>query len=283
MPMYFMLSGLVANPSNTELKDTFFKRFKRLLLPVILFLILFTPIYLFSLYRGNTTITWRSIVSGYFYINGQIGYNDPLWFFICLFQIYLVYDIFQIYRCAKRNQVILAVLVFIIGFVLFHFRINYLGIGQLAIGLGFFTIGQYLKDYKNILITNRLLLVLSFVVWFIFGNILNGKCSMYGLGLDNYWYFIISGLTGAIVFFNVAKLFENIHFINQYSQWTLFIVASHYIFVTAFNALASYIGFKYTLIFDYTSLAYVLCMLLFYKPLCKFIDKHYPILNGKLK
>lgn len=106
---------------------------------------------------------------------------------------------------------------------------------------------------------------------------------MYGNSLGKYWYFVLSGLTGSCVFIYISNILAHVSYIRDYAKWTIFIVSSHYIFVTIFRHIANYIGFEYTFLYDVFSLLFTLAILWLYRYASIFVDRYIPLLNGKRK
>ena len=96
-------------------------------------------------------------------------------------------------------------------------------------------------------------------------------------------YFVLSGLTGSCVFIYISNILAHVSYIRDYAKWTIFIVSSHYIFVTIFRHIANHIGFEYTFLYDVLSLVYTLAILWLYRYASIFVDKYVPLLNGKRK
>ena len=86
MPLFFILSGFVAHTQRDSLGSYVKKQFFRLLLPALIFLTISIPLYLWKLDSWVPVEIIRRIT----FWDGQVPYNDPLWFFIVLFELKIV-------------------------------------------------------------------------------------------------------------------------------------------------------------------------------------------------
>lgn len=281
MPMYFILSGIVMRGNNLCFIENLKKRFKRLLKPSLAFIILSLPIYFLFIFKSDDPISIKHIISDIFYIHGMVAYNDPVWFFICMFQVLVIADVLKIYDVQRKYIMYLLLCSFFTGYLLYKVHFVYFGFDKAIVGLGFFLLGQFLKDVAEKIITSRRVVIISLLLWYVAAMVLNTKLSMYGSNYGSYWCFVLSGILGSIVFCSFAKYLSKMQFINQYSGWTVFIVMSHYFLVTFFIVVARKLGLGGTWIFDVTSFAFVLLSLYMYRPICKVVDRRFPILNGK--
>ena len=234
MPMYFILSGYVLKPEQTSFCSYFNNKFKRVLLPALLLYFLTLPKYFFSLdYSLETTY---SILSRVFYVEGKCAYNTPVWFFFCLFQIIVVAKLLNLANASNKKIIVVAVLSLIISFLIYNFNLTpfkYLGINKCILGLFFYTFGMILRrtEYKD---HTEIIGYAAVMVWLLSGVVLNTNCTMNGMALGNFWLFILSSVTGSIVFFTFCKSldrFNNEKFvvflrvkIREFTRWTVFIV-----------------------------------------------------------
>lgn len=200
-----------------------------------------------------------------------------------MFQILVVVKLLDLSNASNKKIVNVGIVSFVLSFGMYELHwmyFNVLGFNKLVLGLFFYTFGMILRrinyDYYF-----KIVGYASFVIWMLAGVIFNTKCSMYGMNLGNFWLFILSGITGSLVFFALCKLFENNNNIRTYSKWTVFIVCSHYVLVSIFRVFASLMTIKNTLVFDVASVLFVLIALYGYKYVCQFIEQKFPVLIGK--
>lgn len=282
MPMYFILSGIVMRGNKLSFIENLRKRFNRLLKPSMAFIILSLPVYFLFQLKSDDPISIKHIISVTFYIHGMVAYNDPIWFFICMFQVLVIADALNLYDVQRKYKMYLLIGSFFAGYLLYKVHFVYFGLDKAIVGLGFFLTGQCLKDAAEKIITSRRVVIICLLLWYLAAMFLNTKVSMYVSNYGSYWCFVLSGISGSIAFCSFAKYLSKMQFINQYSGWTVFIVMSHYFLVTFFIVIErKIIGFDGTWIFDITSFAFVLLSLYLYRPICKFVDRRFPILNGK--
>ncbi len=281
MPMYFILTGYVLNTNNKSFKNYIIQKFKRVLLPAIILYILTLPLYFFYKIDVSTT-PLKSIISTVFYLFGKCAYNRPIWFFICLFQILVVAKLINLAEVSNKRLYVITLSCLSLSFLMDYWGwkyFNLLGFNKVVLGLFFCSYGLCLRrtNYeRNIKKTG----ILSFPIWILSGIIFNTKCTMYSMHFGSFWLFIISGITGSLVFYSLCKFYENNLEIRQFSRWTIFIISSHFLFVSLFSNIALKVGIEKTYMFDITSAFFVLFMLLLYKPICRFIEKRLPLLIG---
>ena len=281
MPMFFILSGFVAKQNKASFLEFIKSKFSRILLPAILLYLLTMPLYFLTL--DYSTASLKSIIIKIFYLYGSCAYNRPIWFFICLFQVLVLARLINLTALRSKWIVVVLLLSLIISYTSYASGIKYfsiLGLDKLVLALFFYTAGVFLKRLKY----ERLIKGIGYIslpIWVVTGLILNDKVGMYGMHLDNYWFFIASGLSGTLVFFAICKELDWFDSLREYSSWTIFIIGSHYLLVRGFRSLALICSFDGTIIYDVLSFCLLIIMMAVYKPVCKFIDKRVPVLNGK--
>lgn len=283
MPMYFILSGYVYKADTLTFFDYTKRKAKRILLPALLLYMVTFPLYFHPHYLDYSSATLWSIFETVFYIKGVLAYNDPVWFFICIFQVLVLVKLLDLPKASNKALLIVAIISLFISYVLYKSEweySNFMGIINCFLGLFYYIVGVLMKriKYENFMMSIGLLFI---PVWILFGIILNTKCGMYCVVLENYWFFIVSSIAGSMVFYLFSRLLEKIIFIRQYAKWTVFIVCTHLLLVNVFNITSSIVGIKGTYIFDITSAMFALVALYFYKYVCLYLEKRIPILFGK--
>lgn len=275
MPMYFILSGMVMVDPGKEWQSFLKHKILRLVFPVIIAYILFTPLFILL---ENSSLSF-SVHDVYF--SGAFAHNPPLWFFICLFEVYVLSLLTRVSACSIRNKVIICVSSFLLAaFIVFkEIHINFLGIDKAILAFAFFSLGVILKNHIDLLLRAEYVVVYV-VIWFVVGVLLNGKVSMYGFSFDHFPFYLVGSLCGSLMFYWIAKQFSNIGYIRSYSRYTVFIIVSHYLLVVVFMNLTSFEN-PYTLCL--LSLAYVIVCLIIYLPVSIAVERCLPILNGRLK
>lgn len=281
MPMFFILSGYVLKPDSKSFNEYQNNKFKRIFLPALIVYLLTLPLFFYSL--DYSTASVYSVIVQIFYIAGSCAYNDPIWFFFCMFQVLMVSKLLDLSNSSNRKLLLTALSSLILTYVMYvsgwkYF--NLLGVNKCVLGLFFFSCGIILKrtSYDKYI---KQIGLMALPLWILSGVLLNTKCTMYGMIFGNFWLFILSSITGTFVFFIVSKYFENINILRVYAKWTIFIVCSHYVFVSAIKKVAYLLSINGTYTFDIIDLIYVMIVLYAYKYVCQFIEKKIPILIGK--
>lgn len=283
MPMYFILSGYVLRPESKSFQEFVCKKCKRLLLPTLVLYILTIPMYFHPHYLDYSTASIFSILERIFYIRGQCAFNDPIWFFICMFQILLVVKLLNLSNASNMKVAVMSVICILLSYVIYEYDMkifSLFGFNKCVLGLFFYTFGIMIRRFKY---ENNALFscLLALPLWIIFGVYLNIKCSMYGMKLGNFWYFIISGIMGSIFFFFVVEKLKHMTGLCKYAKWTVFIVGTHYLLVTIFHVVALALSIKGSYFFDLASLVFVFISLYGYKYVCLFVEKRLPTLIGE--
>lgn len=281
MPMYFILSGYVCKSDTKTLMEYIKGKFKRILLPAIILYLCTLP--LFFYYTDYSTTTLLSMCVSIFYITGGCAYNDPVWFFFCMFEILVIAKFLKLPDLSVKNLLIIMILSLSCSYAFYKSGSTFfylLGFNKCVLGLFFYSFGILLHriNYSRVIIPLGLL---SIPIWLVFGAFLNDKVTMYGMKLGNFWFFIISSIAGSLSFFLFSKLFERYKWVLQYAKWTVFIVCSHYVFVTLFRNISSILGFEHTVIYDIASAFYFIAIFSFYYIICRILEKKSPVLIGK--
>lgn len=278
MPMYFMLSGMVMRKPDNIWQ---FVRTKviRLLLPVIIAYLLFTPLFIL-LEESTFSFSIYDV-----YITGCIAHNPPLWFFICLFEVYCIAAFIGLSDYSKKHQLVVsaAAFAFVAVGIRFKLPLYYLGIDKAILALAFFSLGIVLKNYISVIFKKRSVIVVLFFLWLLLGVFLNGKVSMYGFIFNHYALFVTGAIAGSLTFFYFAKKLEENQVIRMYSQYTVFIIVSHYLLVVLFNRIINTLGMVNSVAYLILSLLYVTVCILLYLPLSRVVVKYFPVINGILK
>lgn len=275
MPMYFILSGMVMVDPGEQWQNFLKQKILRLVFPVITAYVLFTPLFIL-LENSSFSFSVHNV-----YFSGSFAHNPPLWFFICLFEVYVLSLLTRVSACSIRNRVIICICSFLVAsFIVFKdIHIDFLGIDKAILAFAFFSLGVILKDHIDLLLRAKNVVVYV-VIWFVVGVLLNGKISMYGFSFDHFPFFVVGSLFGSLMFYWVAKQFSNNGYIRRYSRYTVFIIVSHYLLVVVFMNLTCFEN-SYTLCL--LSLAYVIVCLILYLPVSTAVERILPMLNGRLK
>ena len=284
MPMFFILSGYVTKPDQNTFWQYAKKKFCRIVLPALILYILAFPVFFILVDRPDLSLL--SFIERIFYIKGECLGNKPVWFFFCLFQILIMVKLFDLPNYRVRGLVIMGVCSLVLSYLIYISKLSFfklLGFDKCVLGLFFYVCGMMLKSAvlnKHIIRIGLILLP----IWIVTGVFLNVKVRMYDMHLGSFWLFVLSGITGSLFFFSFCKIFEKfktipiVSTIGEYARWTVFIVSSHYILSYIFLQFFVKLSLLNTYIHVITSFCFVLIALLLYYPICRWVDKHIPVL-----
>ena len=275
MPMYFILSGYIAH-ERKEGRIFFIKRKAyELLLPSVIFIGLMVPYSCgMNLIEAIKEITfWDGMI-----------WNAPIWFLIVLFQVHFIFDAANLIKYSTQKKTVLAVLFLGLGYLIYK-NLVWLPFGfqKTVIALGFYIIGNVLKEVNGMLRlkTKVVIVVVCCIIWFLTGCIFNTKVSMYAVSMGNYWYFIVSGICGSVMWFSIAYALRNVKVFRRWGQNTIFVVCTHYIGVAVCVKIANLLNLDGTIYFDILALIISFLAMVIYMPVCDWINKNMPILVGK--
>ncbi len=282
VPMFFLLSGYVMKSETSTFGHFIRKRFKKILLPAFFFYVLTIPIYF--IYNVDwSTVTVYSIIDNVFYLHGVCAYNRPLWFFFCLFQILILVKILDLSNARTYWLIIVGMFSLVLSYVLYTLKkdiFSIFGFNKCVLGLFFYVCGMLLrKIHYNKYIS--IIGICAIPIWILSGLFFNPKVSMHDMVLGNYWLFILSGIAGSLAFFAFCKLFEKNAKIREYAKWTVFIISSHYVLVSIFHIVSVTLSIQDSVIFVIVSFCFVLLSFIIYKPVCRWLETHCPVLIGK--
>ena len=290
MPMFFILSGFVFGVSEKYRSFSAFvsEKAKRLLAPAILYIFIYALIYI---PRSWGELGLRSTIIRALYLKGECLFNYPCWFFITLFEIYVLMYLIRIQRMNLKAKAAVMLAFALIGYAVYTYRlIPYFGIDRAIISSCFFVAGTVIKDiYDKNAITKAghfSVFFVSLFMFLFFGIFVNDKVSFYGRNLGHYFPFLLSGLFGSIIFFYICRCISD-NKISRYCRITadnsVFIVGTHYIAASLFRTLGRVSGMSYTWYFSLLAVIYTILLVGIYRRVCRILDARVPILTGKRK
>ena len=279
MPMFFIAAGFVSRGKTKNL-SWLKKRFFRVLLPALIWEVLIETSLAIVLHNE---INWSSAI----YLYGQLIYNAPIWFFICLFCVEILILITDQIKSSTNWVYLLEICIALIFGFLLYINVNipdYFGFKKVIIAFAFYRIGEMLnaleifKSKKQVVVMG----ICSSILWFVFGVVLNGKVSFYGMKLGNYLFFIASGLFGSVMMFAICHFIPSTKWSRFLCDNSIVIVATHYPLVSVFGAIMGKIGVSGTIYYDLILIPFLVIVLVAYRYVaCPIINKYLPILNGK--
>lgn len=264
MPMFFTLSGFVKkNNKDVKKGEAIKKLLWRLLIPAYLGIILLLPFY----FNNVNQIDIKTFLKLVFYLNGELPYNLPCWFFIVLFEVKLI-DLFIGVFDKTIIKSLYGVLFFGAAWILYVKPIYVpFGLNRCVMALAFFYFGSVLSDlYKKIdnKIVMSLVGIVSCVI-FTFAALHNDKVTMYGWYLGKYWLFVLSGISGTIALCLVSMLVSKYEKIfKSIAKKSVIIVCTHYVFVTMFEKILYLMNLRETLTSCVLAVVYTAILLAMY-------------------
>lgn len=236
MPLFFFLSGIFFKPHSTA-RDFFKRELRNTLLPCLVGIFAGLVVEL-MFYHFQDKSYLGGVATPYFTFN-LVG-NVPLWFLVALF--FMQFIVFCVENLFKKLPVKLGayLLLAAFGYICSIFNMRNTGFfGNACLGLPFFVIGYYGKDYW---LSGRwyshLLLILSFLAML---AVVPLKVS------NNFHHTIISKYYLPSIFFALADIYVVLGFSmllanNFKCKWlmwigesTLFVLIFHYLFVPQFR------------------------------------------------
>lgn len=295
MPLFFILSGYLYKFKDNETNSEFIKKkFFRIALPALVWILITLPLYIYTERYSNPI----EIIKRFIFFDGFVPCNDPCWFFIVLFYVFIVVRFIRFLIIDTAKSVIINVIILFFGFILYHFEVpDYFMMKKTVICLGFFMMGY--NWHKCIMRINRnfktsfyiAASAISLVLWLVFGIVLNDKVSLYAVNLGNYWSFIFSGIFGTLFFCESIKILyvyldktNKQLFLEKYPvSASIFIVCSHYIPITVYRVLINKMGLLYSFMYYIVTPIFCVLLIVCYYPFSRIISRKIPILNGELK
>ena len=288
MPMFFILSGFVFKKGNSKFGSFITSKIKRLILPTLIFFVLGVIALLFF------NESFLTIIKEFFFLEGICPYNSPCWYFITLFQLLVISYFLNLDRRSFLFKGIVLGIAFILGFVVYEFKIFIpFGINRTIISLVFFVVGSMLgqanRENKKISKTyfKAIVIIALMAAWILFGVILNGKISFYRMDIDNYFFFIISGISGSIVFIELSKLLQKIKWIKRFfiktSDNSILIIGTHYFIIFIFECIMDLFGLFRTWQYCLIVVCFSIVTILIYNFFGVFFKKYFPVITGDIK
>lgn len=275
MPLFFFLSGYLFNHKGLSLKDFAMKKTKGYLIPYAIYAVIAVP---FSpIFDPNFSIT--NIVLNFFFINGKVGWNAPIWFLLVMFMMEVL-SYFLLSEIALSYSIIGSLV--LAGIMsLFPMSMPF-GINIVVLALFFYQLGILSKKNGWIERTNFITLIIGVFGAIVFGVVLNSRVSVYNFELGNYFYFLIASISGILMMFTAFSKIGNIKVLNFYGKNTLVLFASHYFFLMS----VMWVSQKFLNFNIYLNKSWLLSIILLiltlavYAIVIKFVNKYLPILNG---
>lgn len=272
-PFYFFSGFLFSNKRG--FKEYTINKIYKLLLPYLFWTIISLPIFYIN----------RYIITGDFHLlepfksfifTLAVSSNTPLWFFISLFAVNIIYYIIDKY---KVYYVI--ILAFIFSLIM-HNRIQLLSWGNISLGLVYFYLGHLFREKSLTINMNKSLYMISALVIFSLICILDTQNLAFVMLYQRKGFFILNlpyCLAACYLLWWLSIRIQNIHFINWIGQYSLALFASHRIILNwIYDPFIRYVNpnISYT---TYILIGYTFIILSYYI-IVKLSKKYYPCAIG---
>lgn len=206
MPFFFIISGYWFNKDKYVFKDFFIKKVKHLLVPYLIFsIVFFILLLLFSIYSDNDIERW--IENIFIWGNGI----SILWFFMALFGAEIIYYCISKYL-SFYSRIIVIIFTSLVGMILYNYKIVLpLKLDVIFTSLIFLEIGQMLnKNLKYMNGRNKFIgTCLIFLFAFIVGYTINKKIWELGGNIcPNLFIGLITATFGTAIVVVIAKRLE---------------------------------------------------------------------------
>jgi Fucose 4-O-acetylase and related acetyltransferases len=181
MPLFYYLSGYFAKPNKKTMKLFMLSKLKSLLLPYLVYSMVFILCDGILLRRDFSVIQSELID----FLRGQGG-NDILWFLFSLFTVEILFD--GIYRCFSRSSIhfVAVCLCVILGYICGRFAWewgNFLKISSSLYAIGFYALGYYINKKGNFKIMRSRFIK---TVLFAAASVINIFCSIVLIYFNSY-------------------------------------------------------------------------------------------------
>lgn len=277
MPFFFAISGMLYKQRKEGLKFALLKNVKSLLIPWLVFNLLFILIEIITTDKSVIDIvkTFCSCV-----YKGKDTYCQASWFVICLFYIKCMFDILK-----YTKKMYFAYIFFVLAFI---YKFKYFYFASATIGFTFYYLGyvsfEYLKKVSR-LDLNKWLFAITAIVCFIISYYLtqiNGKVSVYAASIKNPFIFYANSIIGSLGIIALALLFNKqaSNFTAKLSTASIGVVLTHVAIVKKVRIFRSNFQLDYIELFVWYSIAacciYIICYYIYV-----IINKYTPWVFGR--
>jgi acyltransferase len=211
MPLFFLISGYLFSTSKylNDTKRLINVKSMTLLIPYVSFAMIGAGLYYFSSIKNNLDTDWLRPFVGLSYGNGNwITYNIAIWFLVCLFCAFILFQTILKYTQTYSTIVQSSIFVFfgIVGFLISKFIWLPLSIDIALVVALFMYIGLWLKE-NQILRNQKLMLIITLVsvVLFALTLIFNDFVDINNRTFGNILWFYVGGLSGSFIILTLAK------------------------------------------------------------------------------
>ena len=198
MFFFFLLSGfLYKHPDNPN--EFAKKRVKSLLAPFLFWNVVGA---VFDILVNHTDL--GTIVLKFFMINGDIGFNAPIWFLFTLFLTEMLYMAVHHYS-KEEDEKWLLIASAAIGFLMANQNVTF-KLGIVPVAYLFYSIGAVAKKYADKIKPNVFAIIAALAVNIAFGVIMNIRISVIVCSYGNYLNCLIAGISGIALYIMLSQL-----------------------------------------------------------------------------
>lgn len=141
VPMYFALSGMLLKSSSKGFWQYTWEKALRILIPAYALQILLT---------GLRVVIWRDVAFDtefwlkLAYWDGAPKWNEPTWFFICMFGVCLLQKIIHLPEMSMDWRIAVMLMSIVLGYVFVTYELHYFGAANFLICFSSFILGSVL-------------------------------------------------------------------------------------------------------------------------------------------
>lgn len=287
MPLFFILSGYVQKKWVS--KGYIKKKAEKLLMPYLAFTIIWIPIYIVEVMKKQSGIT--DVIYDALYVKGHVS-NNPLWFLVVLFEVFLFIGVTRLPEWGIRPQMIAWGVSLLCGWLVYLFSNEFVflrlfGFNRAVVCTSFFLLGIIFRDLEERVkgIDRCPVVVICLFINIMFGTFINGKVSIYGFELGQYAYFQIAAITGTTVAIFICRRFlDKKCWLSQLSKYAILLLGSQYFIIRIFNRTMDIFHMMGTIWYDIFMMPVILFCIFFLPAAYERLQKHIPIiklLNGE--
>lgn len=276
MPLFFIISGFLWSNKNIDIKITIIKRFKALIIPYILFGLVF------FILRSNLNSSINLSLKNYIFSLLTTSNLGALWFLPSLFIIEVMFSVLNKLKIHDSVRIIITLILFFIGLNgnKYYTSIYIIVIYRSLVGFGFFVLGKYIFKYiKNIKVSY---IVIFFMLLVNVNLSLKNSCvDLWGLAFNNKVLYVVCSILGSfttILFFkNISSKFENISLLNYVGINSLIIMSTHQLILDTINRITGINSYG-----TLEGLFICTIILIIEIPIIYIINRYLPFMIGKL-
>lgn len=230
MVPFFIISGFFFNDKKSS-REFIFHKFKKLIIPYITFTIFGILIWVINNLCTDNTFTLSKILllfrSGL--STAALSSNTPCWFFFSLFMVNVIY--FFIHKKIRKWKGAFLI-VCLLGAYLTHNRTQFLGDGNILLGLTYFHVGTIIRKQDD-LFKSKTLFIIAFILFLSIGFFVPENLSFVTnlLVQGNYFLNFVFSLSGFIIlyyiFSNVPEKFLKYNYFTYIGCYSLILFAYH--------------------------------------------------------